>query len=64
MSRSGGLSDNTNQRAVSAPKRAMIASGDTVLRLDFDIFSTRPTCTAAPVSRRTAPWPLRSTCSG
>ena len=36
-----------NQRAVSAPYFAMIAPGSTVLRLDFDIASTRPIVTGS-----------------
>ena len=50
MSRSGGLSERMNQRAVSAPKRSMIAPGSTVLFFDFDIFSPRPMVTASPVA--------------
>ena len=47
MSRSGGLSDRMNQRAVSAPYLSMMAPGSTVLRFDFDIASTRPMVTGA-----------------
>ena len=37
MSRSGGVSDSMNQRAVSAPYLAMIVSGSTTFFFDFDI---------------------------
>ena len=44
-SRSGGLSDNINRRAVSAPYSSMIISGSTTFRRDLLIFSDRPTVT-------------------
>ena len=39
-----------NQRTASAPYFARIGSGSTVLRLDLDIFSTRPVVTGWPLS--------------
>jgi hypothetical protein len=49
-SRSGGLSDITNQRAVSAPKRSMMLTGSTTFFLDFDILAEGMTSTASPVA--------------
>jgi hypothetical protein len=47
-SRSGGLSDMTNQRAVSAPKEAMIFIGSTTFFFDFDILAEGMISTAVP----------------
>ena len=44
-----------NQRAVSAPKLAMMSSGSTVFFFDFDIFSIGPISIGAPV----VPWTAR-----
>jgi hypothetical protein len=38
-----------NQRAVSAPKLAMMSSGSTVFFFDFDIFSIEPISIGSPV---------------
>ena len=43
-----------NQRAVSAPKFAMMSSGSTVLRFDFDIFSIAPISIGSPVAMSVA----------
>ena len=57
-----------NHRAVSAPKVPMMSSGSTVLRFDFDIFSTAPISTASPVAisvaRRSPPVPSTFTSAG
>jgi hypothetical protein len=64
-SRSGGLSDSMNQRAVSAPYCSTIRSGSTTLRLDLDILTVGPTTTGSPVARsRTVPSGPRSTSPG
>jgi hypothetical protein len=39
-----------NHRAVSAPYEAIISSGSTVLRFDFDIFSIGPISIGSPVA--------------
>ena len=64
-SRSGGLSDSMNSRAVSAPYASIVAVGSTVLRRDLLIFSERPTVTSLPssISRQT-PSGSSSTSSG
>ena len=49
-SRSGGLSDRMNQRAVSAPKDWMILTGSTTFFLDFDILADGMISTASPVA--------------
>lgn len=56
-SRSGGLSESMNQRAVSAPQVAMISSGSTTFFFDFDIFSIEPISTGSPVARSLAERP-------
>ena len=67
-SRSGGLSESTNQRAVSAPNSAMNSSRSTVFFFDFDIFSTAPISTGAPVAAwnalRVSPSPSMRTSDG
>ena len=47
-SRSGGLSESMNQRAQSAPQRAMMSSGSTRFFFDFDIFSVAPMTAGVP----------------
>ena len=48
ISRSGGLSDITKNRAVSAPNEAMIFIGSTTFFFDFDILAEGITSTAVP----------------
>ena len=48
-SRSGGLSDSTNHRAVSAPNASTIFTGSTTLFLDFDIFAEGIISTSLPL---------------
>ncbi len=62
-SRSGGLSDITNQRAVSAPNCVMMFIGSTTFFFDFDILAEGMTSTGVP-SCSVAPASLRSTSSG
>ena len=64
MSRSGGVSDSMNQRAVSAPKLAMMVSGSTTFFFDFDINSTAPMVTGSPVFTWMAAPSLIATSSG
>ena len=59
-SRSGGLSDSMNQRAVSAPYCSMMRSGSTVLRFDFDILTDGPISTGLPRSPARAHRPVRA----
>ena len=62
-SRSGGLSDMTNQRAVSAPYCSTMSCGSTTFFFDFDILITGPISTGVP-SFSVAPPSLRITSSG
>ena len=65
MSRSGGLSDSMNQRAMSAPYLSMIAPGSTTFFFDLLIASDRPTVTGSPPeARRIRPSSPSATSSG